>query len=75
MEIGLQNRLKDNFEIKLRDRLGEGRTGPQHIRIINRVVAIWSAGLTNEADPRHTDLLMSSLNLTSAKYLSTYRKV
>ena len=41
-----ENRLKDNFEIKLRGRLGEGCTGPQEIRIMNIVVAVSSAGLT-----------------------------
>ena len=43
------------------------------IRILNRVVAVSSAGLTYEADPRHTDLLMSSLNLTSANSSSVPR--
>ena len=57
-----ENRLKANLEMKLRRRLGEGCTGPQKIIIINRVVAVSSAGLTYEADPRHTDILMSSLN-------------
>ena len=60
------NRLKDHFEIGLRGKIGEWCTGPQEIRIINRVVAVSSAGLTYEGDPRHTDLLMSSLNLNSA---------
>ena len=66
-----ENRLKDNFEIKPRGRLGEGCTSPQEIGIFNRVVAVTSAGLTYEADPSHTDLLVSSLNLTSANSSST----
>ena len=41
------------------------------IIVLNRVVAVSSAGLTYDADPRHTDLLMSSLNLTSANSSST----
>ena len=51
------------FEIKIRGRLGEGCTGPQQIRILNRIVTADKDGLTYEADPRHTDLLLSSLNL------------
>ena len=40
--------------------------GPQQIKILNRVVTASDQGLTYEADPRHCDLLMSSLNLTSS---------
>jgi hypothetical protein len=54
--------LQSSFEIELRGRLGEGCPGPQEIRILNRVVSVDSNGLTHEADPRHGDLLMSSLN-------------
>ena len=66
-----EKHLKDHFEIQLRGRLGEGCTGSQEIMIFNRIVAVTSAGLTNEADPRHTDLLMSSLDLTPANSSST----
>ena len=66
-----ENRLKEKFEIKLRGRLGEGCTGPQEISILNRVVAVSSAGLTYETDPRHTDLLTKLLHLTSANSSST----
>ena len=61
-----ENRLKDNFEIKVGGRLSEGCSGPPEIRMKNRVVSATFARLTYEADPRHTDLLMISLNLTSA---------
>ena len=53
--------LQESFEIKIRGRLGEGCSGPQEIRILNRVVSITPEGLTYEADPRHCDTLMSSL--------------
>ena len=39
--------------------------------MLNRVVAVSSAELTYEADPRHTDLLMNPLNLTSANSSSS----
>ena len=61
-----ESKLKESFEIKIRGRLGEGCKGPQELRILNRVIALSSSGLTYEADPRHTDLLMSSLGLTDS---------
>ena len=60
-----ESKLKESFEIKVRGRLGEGCKGPQQIKILNRVVTASDQGLTYEADPRHCDLLMASLNLTS----------
>ena len=62
---------QESFEIKLRGRLGEGCSGPQEIRILNRVVSVDSNGLTYEADPRHGDLLMSSLNLNLSNSSAT----
>ena len=61
-----EGELRESFEIKVRGRLGEGCTGPQELRILNRVISLTEKGLTYEADPRHADLLMSSLNLTEA---------
>ena len=66
-----EGKLHEAFEIKIRGRLGGGCTGPQEIRILNRVVALGPRGLTYEADPRHTDLLMSSLNLKSDSSAAT----
>ena len=59
------------FEIKIRGRLGEDCTGPQQLRILNRVISLTPEGLVYEADPRHVDLLASSLGLTSANSVST----
>ena len=63
--------LQENFEIKIRGRLGEGCPGPQEIRMLNRIVSITEEGLTYEADPRHTDLLLSSLNLDGSNSSTT----
>ena len=57
--------------IKIRCRLGEGCPGAKEIRIRNRVVSITPEGLTYEADPRHCDLLVGSLGLTSEKHAAT----
>ena len=64
-------KLADSFELKIRGRLGEGCAGPQQIRILNRVVTLEEDGLTHEADPRHADLLMSSLGLTAANHAAS----
>ena len=66
-----EGELKKSFEIKIRGRLGLGCPGPQEIKILNRIVSVDESGLTYEADPRHTDLLMSSLNLSSANASAT----
>ena len=60
-----ESELAKNFELKLRGRLGEG-TECQQLRILNRIVTITKDGLTYEADPRHADIMMASMGLTSA---------
>ena len=66
-----EGKLKESFEIKIRGRLGEGCEGPQEIRILNRVVSVDESGLSYEADPRHVDLLMSSLTLDEKSHAAT----
>ena len=66
-----EGEMAKHFEIKIRGRLGEGCKGPNEIRILNRVVRIDEKGLSYEADPRHTDLLAESLNLTKANAVGT----
>ena len=67
----LETEFATHFELKIRGRLGENCTGPQQIRILNRIVTLTPEGLTYEADPRHVDLLSSSLGLTSANAVAT----
>ena len=63
--------LQKSFEIKIGGRLGEGCQGPQEIRILNRIVSVTPEGLQYEADPRHCDLLSSSLNLAASSHAAT----
>ena len=67
----LETEFAKHFELNIRGRLGENCTGPQQIRILNRIVTLTPKGLTYEADPRHVDLLSSSLGLTSANSVAT----
>ena len=62
--------LADNFEIKVRGRMGPGGDCTE-IKILNRILTYSEKGLTYEADPRHIDLLSSSMGLTAANSLST----
>ena len=66
-----ENQLKLSFEVKLRGRLGHGCAGPQQLRILNRIITYTHQGLTYEADPRHTDILLSSLNLIGGSAAAT----
>ena len=60
-----------NFELKIRGRLGEGCMGDNQLRILNRIVTITATGLTYEADPRHVDPLVESLDITQAYSVAT----
>ena len=66
-----ESELKKSFEIKVRGRLGVGLPEPQEIRILNRIVRLDEDGLTYEADPRHSDLLLSSLDMAECTGAAT----
>ena len=41
------------------------------IKILNRILRLTDQGLTYEADPRHADLLLSSMGLTASNSVAT----
>ena len=65
-----ESELAKFFEIKIRGRMGPGGDC-EEIKILNRILRITDQGLTYEADPRHTDLLLSSMNLTESNSVAT----
>ena len=67
----LEKQLAANFELKIRGRLGVGCPGENEIRILNRILRLTPEGLEYEADPRHVDLISTSLELTSANSVVT----
>ena len=67
----LEKSLSEHFEIKIRGRIGEGVAGDNEMRILNRIVSVDEKGIYYEADPRHVDLLSSSLGLTKANSVGT----
>ena len=66
-----EDMLRKSFDIKVRGRLGVGCPGDNEIRILNRIVRVTEHGLEYEADPRHVDLITSSLNLKESKPVTT----
>ena len=62
--------LAKRFELKIRGRLGEG-CDLKEIKILNRILRICPDGVEYEADPRHVELLTSSLGLSSANSVKT----
>ena len=63
--------LGKSFELKVRGRVGEGVGATNDMRILNRVVEMLPDGLTYEADPRHVELILNTLGLTSANAVMT----
>ena len=65
-----ETELATHFEIKIRGRMGPGGECKQ-IKILNRILTLTEDGLEHEADPRHVDLLASSMALSAANSVST----
>ena len=65
-----ETELAKHFEIKIRGRMGPGGDCTE-IKILNRILRLTPEGLTYEADPRHVDLLASSMNLDASKGVGT----
>ena len=70
-----EGELKKSFEIKVRGRLGLGCTGPQEIKILNRIVRWTTEGLEYEADPRHVEIMLAQLELADAKEVDVATRV
>ena len=73
-DVGLdwvEDVLRKSFDIKVRGRIGVGCSGDNEIRILNRIVRVTERGLEYEADPRHVDLIVQSLNLEKSKPVAT----
>ena len=71
----VERAMSDHYTIKVRAILGAGRDDAKEVRILNRYVRWKSDGGRNwieyEPDPRHAELIVKSLNLESAKGVTT----
>ena len=67
--------MSSHYPIKVRAVLGAGRDDPKEVRILNRYVRWNSDGerswIEYAPDPRHAELIVKSLNLESAKGVTT----
>ena len=59
------------FEVKIRGILGGDSGDIQQITLLGRIITWTPSGILYEADPRHIDLLSSSMGLTTANSIST----
>ena len=62
----LQKVLEDAYKIKC-EVLGDEQGEVSEIRVLNRIVRRDEKGFTIEADPRHAELAIRDLELTTAK--------
>ena len=71
----VERAMSHHYTIKVRAVLGAGRDDAKEVRILNRYVRWNSDGGRNwieyEPDPRHAKLIVKSLNLESAKGVTT----
>ena len=72
----VERAMSDHYTKKVRAVLGAGRDDAKEVRILNRYVRWKSDGGRNwiepdEPDPRHAELIVKSLNLESAKGVTT----
>ena len=62
----IKNTLSEKYKIKI-EQLGYGGDNKSEIRILNKVVRMTDTGIELEADPRHAELVISELGLSSAR--------
>ena len=56
-----ENKLQEEFEVKIRGRLGPGEEDMQSIRVLSRIIEWNPNGLWYEADQRHADIIVKEL--------------
>ena len=66
-------RINSPVDLKLNDKdlLGEFDGCIREIRILNRILRLTESGLRYEADPRHAEMLVKALGLSSASSVLT----
>ena len=66
-----ESEISKAFEVKLRGRLGGGEKDMKEIRLLNRIVRRTSFGYEWEADPRHSEIIISSMGAEEANFVTT----
>ena len=62
--------ITEEFEVKVRGRLGPGEEDMKSIRILNRIIEWAKDGLWHEADQGHADIIVTELGLEEGKVKS-----
>ena len=63
--------LQQHFDLKLRGRPGDTENDLCEIRVLNKMLRVVPASLRCEADPRHSELLIRSLNIARKRTVAT----
>ncbi len=63
--------IKNEFEVKVRGRLGSGKEDDKSVRILNRIIRWTHQGIRVEADPRHVEILIKETGLGEANIVVT----
>ena len=58
-----QKMMEDNFEVKIRGRLGPEPSDDKLIRILNRLMTWSDIGILYEGDPRHAEIIVQTLGM------------
>ena len=58
-----ENMLAKAFEVKVRGRLGSGKSDTKEIRILNRIARRTSKGFEWESDPRHVEMIIRQMGV------------
>ena len=67
----LYKQIDTRYEMKFGGLLGPDKTDVQDVAILNRLVHYSATATTFEADPRHVEIILNELNLTTAKTVSS----
>ena len=63
--------MKDQYEVKVRGKLGPDAKDDKVITILNRCLEWQADGIHYESDPRHAEILIRDLKITAAKAVAT----
>ena len=67
----MKSMLEERYELKFGGLLGPDETDVREVSVLNRLVCYGEYATTIEADPRHVEILVNTLNLQQGKSVSS----
>lgn len=61
-----EKQLQNYFDLKIRGRMAQDHNCDKEMKILNRIVRLDARGIKYEADPRHSEILVKSLDLSGS---------